>query len=188
MALYSLHCISKSINILFHCSSGICSLHMNIVDARKYNKLLSLIALLKIKTAGDVFKYRNVLWGPLAIFYIDESNWCWLKHKMALWNLVHPRWFIHSRHWSAGHFLSEHSFTFDLLELSLLASLRWPPIQITLSQDELIRIIWPLWFLLCRGTAVAPGFWGFFSRRHGADSAEYTFAVPFCLQGKLLSF
>lgn len=31
---------------------------MNIVDARKYNKLLSLIALLKIKTAGDVFKYR----------------------------------------------------------------------------------------------------------------------------------
>lgn len=64
MALYSLHCISKSINILFHYSSGICFLPMNIVDARKYNKLLSLIALLKIKaaiSAGDVLKYRNVL-------------------------------------------------------------------------------------------------------------------------------
>lgn len=56
---------------------------MNIVDARKYNKLLSLIALLKIKTAmsaRDVLKYRNVLWGPLAIFYSNikqcYGTWC----------------------------------------------------------------------------------------------------------------
>lgn len=47
-------------NFRFQCYGAlVCFLPMNIVDARKYNKLLSLIALLKIKTAisaGDVLK------------------------------------------------------------------------------------------------------------------------------------